>query len=90
MSVKNVILISVLSVFSDSLSAETYWLNMPASYSKKYSEYTPSVSLPTVDYEACLAAMTQYAQDNEMVDKIGCDIKPLPDAINLADQWVAN
>ncbi len=90
MSVKKIILIMLFSVISSSLSAEIYWLNMPGSYSKKYSEFTPSVSLPTVDYEACQAALTQYAQDNEMVEKIGCDIQPLPDAVNLADHWAAN
>lgn len=90
MPVNRIILIMLLSIISGSLSAQTYWLNMPGSYSKKYSEYTPSVSLPTVDYQACQAALTQYAQDNEMIDKIACDIQPLPDAVNLADQWAAN
>ena len=90
MPVKKFILIILFNAISGSLAAQTYWLNMPASYSEKYSEYTPSVSLPVVDYEACNEALIQFSEDNEMVDTIYCDLKPLPKAINLAEQWVTN
>lgn len=90
MLVKNFILIVLLSVLSGPLMAEIYWLNMPGSFSEEYGEYTPSVSLPTIDHSACKEALRQYAKDNVMIDKISCDINPLSDAVNLGEQWVSN
>lgn len=90
MTIKKLFLITLLSVLSGSLTAQVHWLNMPGSYSEKYSEFTPSVSLPTIDYKACRESLILFSTDNEMVDKISCDIKPLPDAVNLAEQWVTN
>ena len=90
MSIKKLILITLMSALSGSLAAQTYWLNMPGSYSEKYKEFTPSVSLPVVDYNACKDALIQFSEDNEMVDQIHCELEPLADAINLAEQWVTN
>ena len=90
MLVKNSLLFILLGTLAVSVCAETYWLNMPASYSEKYHESTPSVSLPLADYAACQDALLQYQQDNEMVDRINCELEPLPGAINLADQWASN
>ena len=90
MLVKNSFLFVLLAALAGSVCAETYWLNMPGSYSEKYHESTPSVSLPLADYKACQNALVQYQQDNEMVDRISCDLEPLKDAINLADQWASN
>ena len=87
---KKFALVTLLYVLSFPLSAQTYWLNMPGSYNVEHSEYTPSVSLQTFDYEACKDALVQYSRDNRMVENISCDVKPLPDAINLSEQWASN
>ena len=63
-------------------AANTYWLNIPGSYSAEEGRYMPSVSFPTSDHYACSDAIVQYAKDN-LVNYIGCDVKPLPDAVNL-------
>ena len=59
MLVKNCLLFVLLGTLAVSVCAETYWLNMPASYSEKYHESTPSVSLPLADYAACQDALLQ-------------------------------
>ena len=71
-------------------TAETYWLNIYGSYSQKHKEFTPSVSMPLVDNKECQVALDQFSKDNEMVEKISCDLKPLSGAINLADQWAGH
>ena len=74
----------------DSAFAETYWLNMYGSYSHKYEEFTPSISLPLINNEECQKALKQFKKDNDMVEKISCDLKPLAGAINMAEQWAGN
>jgi len=61
---------------------QTYWLNIPGAYSKTDEQYLPSISLPTANHDACSDAIVQYAKDN-LVHYIGCDVKPLPDAVNI-------
>ena len=84
----------IISLFALTLNAaafaETYWLNMPGSYSEKHQEYTPSISMPLVSSEECNKALEQFAQDNEMVELISCDLRPISGAINLAGQWASN
>lgn len=62
--------------------AQTYWLNIPGAYNLKDSQYESSLSLPTVSHEACAQAIVQYTRDN-LVNFIGCDVQPLPDAVNI-------
>ncbi len=64
------------------VQAQTYWLNIPGAYSMKDSQYEPSISLPTVSHEACAQAIVHYTRDN-LVNFIGCDVLPLPDAANI-------
>ena len=62
--------------------AQTYWLNIPGAYSMEDGLYEASISLPTVSHAACAQAIVQYTRDN-LVNFIGCDVLPLPDAVNL-------
>ena len=74
--------LSVLMIHTDTASARTYWLNIPGAYSKVDEQYLPPVSYPTPNHNACSDAVMQYAKDN-LVHYIGCDVMPLPDAVNL-------
>lgn len=62
--------------------AQTYWLNIPGSFSAEEQRYLPSISLPTGNHNDCSEAIVQYAKDN-LVHYVGCDVRPLPDAVNL-------
>lgn len=64
------------------VTAQTYWLNIPGAYSKVDEQYLPSMSFPTPNHNACSDAVVHYAKNN-LVHYIGCDVKPLPDAVNL-------
>ena len=72
-------------LFSQIIHADVYWLNIPGSYSAYDEQYYPAVSFPTSSHEACSDAIVQYAKDN-LVFYIGCDVKPLPDAVNLTSR----
>lgn len=72
----------LIVIFPQSVQSEVFWLNIPGAYSKLDEQYLPSISLPTASHDACSDAIVQYAKDN-LVHYIGCDVKPLPDAINL-------
>ena len=89
--IKQILVTVLLSLNLVSLAfAETYWLNMYGSFSQKHEEFTPSISLPLISNEECQRALEQFKTDNEMVDKISCDLKPLAGAINMAEQWAGN
>lgn len=70
------------TLFSAGLSAQTYWLNIPAAYSKTDEQYMPSMSFPVNSHDACSDAIVEYAKTN-LVYYIGCDVNPLSDAVNL-------
>lgn len=67
---------------SNPLIAEPYWLNIPGAYSKLDGQYLPPASYLKKSHEACNEAVLRYTQNN-LVHYIGCDTRPLPNAINL-------
>lgn len=74
--------ILALILLTNSVNAtQTWWLNIPG-YIDKDGIPIPSLSLPTSDHDKCSDAVINYAK-NEYVYYISCDIKPLPDAVNL-------
>ena len=73
---------SLMLTLNNTATAQTYWLNIPGAYSKVDEQYLPPLSFPTPNHNACSDAVVQYAKDN-LVHYIGCDVKPLPDAVNL-------
>ena len=80
---KRYYLVLLLSIFASSTAlAETYWLNIPGAYSKTDESNIPSMSFPMQSHDACADAIVEYAKAN-LVYYIGCDVKPLPDAVNL-------
>jgi len=83
---KPLIVLSLLSVILQSQAvAETYWLNIPGSYRQLDDKFFPASSIPTVSQAACSEAMLEYAKQG-LVNFIGCDVKPLPNAANLVVQ----
>jgi hypothetical protein len=83
---KYISLVLLSAIFSiTSVKAETYWLNIPASFSKVDEQYIPPMSFPVRSHDACSDAIVEYAKTN-LVYYIGCDVKPLPDAVNLKKQ----
>ncbi len=72
----------ILLSLSNPLIAESYWLNIPGAYSKLDGQYLPPASYPKSSHEACNEAILRYAKNN-LVHYIGCDTRPLPNAINL-------
>jgi len=75
-------LITLLAI--STIQAETYWLNIPGHYSKVDGQLVPSLSLPTPSHDKCSDAIIEYAKTN-LVYYIGCDVKPLRDAVNLKE-----
>ena len=80
--IKSLLTASLLLAFASTLQAQTYWLNIPGAYSQEERQYLPPFSIPTASHDACSDAIVQYARDN-LVHYIGCDVKPLPNAVNL-------
>ncbi|MGD2118342.1 MAG: hypothetical protein PVG66_08295 [Chromatiales bacterium] len=80
--IKTLLTTGLLLALTNTIQAQTYWLNVPGAYSKEEQQYIPAISLPTASHDACSDAIVQYAQDN-LVHYIGCDVKPLPNAVNL-------
>ena len=78
---KKLILLSVL--LSANAQAETWWLNIPSHYSPVTDKYVPSMSLLTFSYEQCREGIISYTSEN-FVNYIGCDVRPLRDAVNLS------
>ena len=84
--VKPLVLIPLLVVTNQSSGvAETYWLNIPESHRQVDDKFFPASSYATDSQEACAKAMVEYAKMG-VVNFIGCDIKPLPNAANLVTQ----
>jgi len=77
---KKFFFVCILSI--GTANAQTFWLNIPAAYSKTDELYVPSMSFPVSSHDACSDAIVEYAKSN-LVFYIGCDVKPLPDAVNL-------
>ena len=69
------LLFSVLNaLLVGTLSAQTYWLNLV--------DNGKSMSLPVSTDEQCSQAVYRYVQSN-LVHAVSCDVKPLPDAVNI-------
>lgn len=82
---KRLFIVSLLSFFAvSSVNAQPYWLNIPSAYSKTDDQYMPSMSFPVKSHDSCSDAIVEYAKSN-LVYYIGCDVKPLPDAVNLKE-----
>lgn len=56
-------------------NAQTYWLNMVSD--------GQSMSLPVASDSQCSEAVNQFVRSN-LVNFVSCDVKPLPDAVNLS------
>ena len=84
--IKKILLTACLSSGSaGSASAESYWLNIPGAYSREDAQYLPAASYKKSSFEACQHALLRYAQTN-LIHYIGCDTRPLSDAVNLKPQ----
>lgn len=79
---KRILLTFLLSLLAATAVAETYWLNLPGAYSKTDEQHIPAMSFPMQSHDACSDAIVEYAKSN-LVYYIGCDVKPLADAVNL-------
>jgi len=62
--------------------AMTWWLNIPGYCDPQMKECYPDLSIPTTTRDVCMDAIVEYAKE-DYVFYIGCDIKPLPNAVNL-------
>lgn len=71
----------MLAMLFTGVAQATTWLNIPEHYDKD-GELMPSVSYPVSTWEKCSDAIVEYAK-MEYVYYIGCDIRPLRDAVNI-------
>jgi len=69
---KKFFFVSILSI--GTANAQTYWLNMV--------DNGQSMSLPVSSEERCTEAVNQFVRSN-LVNFVSCDVKPLPDAVNI-------
>jgi len=69
------LLIGLLSfALTGTASAQTYWLNMVTD--------GESMSLAVATEKGCTEAANQYVR-SQIVNFVSCDVKPLPDAVNI-------
>jgi len=76
------IAILVLAILSTAVHANGYWLNIPAYIDSDSGRTVPPTSYWTRDRDSCADAIVQYAK-LEYVYYIGCDVNPLPNAVNV-------
>ena len=86
---KQVLTTYLAMILSNTVIAESYWLNIPGEYSKQDRQYMPAASYPKDSREECNEALLRYAQNN-FIHYIGCDTFPLPDAVNLKNRFGRN